>query len=174
MRNFFLIIFGFLTFNGFAQQYLLADENSDKNMIADFIQKSIAEKKLKKNPVIVVNERVLKDDQLDKLNFYKSEILEFSLIAMDNPQMEGIYGKQSLNGVVLIETKPFQERAAKTISDSKVLYLLNDKPITQAELEKINPDKIKSVDVIKNEKEILKYTSEKVDGVVIIKMKKSK
>lgn len=45
MRNLFLIIFGFLTFNGFAQQYLLADENSDKNMIANFIEKSIAEKK---------------------------------------------------------------------------------------------------------------------------------
>ncbi|AFU69939.1 hypothetical protein P700755_003295 [Psychroflexus torquis ATCC 700755] len=99
MRNLFLIIFGFLTFNGFTQDYLLADENSDKNMIADFIEKSITEKKLKKNPVIVINERVLKDDQLDKLNFYKSDIIEFSIIAMDNPQMEGIYGKQSLNGL---------------------------------------------------------------------------
>jgi hypothetical protein len=44
MRNLFLIILGFLTFSGFSQQYLLADENSDKNMLAEFIQKSIAEK----------------------------------------------------------------------------------------------------------------------------------
>ena len=173
MRNLFLIVFGFLTFNGFAQEYLLADENSDANMLAEFIKKSIAEKKLKENPVIVVNERVLKETELNKLNFYKSEIVGISIMAMDNAQMVDFYGKQSLNGVILIETKPFQERAAKTISDSKVLYLLNDKPITQAELEKINPDKIKSVDVIKNKKEILKYTSEKIDGVVIIKMKKS-
>ena len=110
MRKLLLIIFGFLTFNGFSQDYLLADENSDKTMIADFIEKSIAEKKLKKNPVIVVNERVLKDNELDKLNFYKSDILEFSLMEMDNPQMVDIYGKQSLNGVLLIETKPNTKR----------------------------------------------------------------
>ena len=173
MKNLFLIIFGLLTFSGFSQDYLLADENSDKTMIADFIEKSIAEKKLKKNPVIVVNERVLKDNELDKLNFYKSDILEFSLVAMDNPQMVDIYGEQSLNGVLLIETKPFQEKAAKSISDSKVLFLLNDKPITQAELEKINPETIESVDVIKDKKEIAKYTTDEYDGVIIIKLKKT-
>jgi len=173
MKNLFLIIFGLLTFSGFSQDYLLADENSDKTMIADFIEKSIAEKKLKKNPIIVVNERVLKENELDKLNFYKSDILEFSLVAMDNPQMVDIYGEQSLNGVLLIETKPFQERAVKSISDSKVLFLLNDKPITQAELEKINPDTIESVEVIKDKKEIAKYTTDEYDGIVIIKLKKT-
>ncbi|WNH13037.1 hypothetical protein [Thalassobellus suaedae] len=173
MKNLFLIIFGLLTFSGFSQDYLLADENSDKTMIADFIEKSIAEKKLKKNPVIVVNERVLKDDELDKLNFYKSDILEFSLVAMDNTQMVEIYGEQSLNGVLLIETKPFQEKAAKSISDSKVLFLINDKQITQAELKKINPDTIESLNVIKDKKEIAKYTTDEYDGVVIIKLKKT-
>ncbi|WP_035899312.1 hypothetical protein [Leeuwenhoekiella sp. MAR_2009_132] len=173
MKNLFLIIIGLLTFSGFSQDYLLADENSDKTMIADFIEKSIAEKKLKKNPVIVVNERVLKDNELDKLNFYKSDILEFSLVAMDNTQMVDIYGEQSLNGVLLIETKPFQEKAAKSISDSKVLFLINDKQITQAELEKINPDTIESLDVIKDKKEIAKYTTDEYDGVVIIKLKKT-
>ena len=173
MKNLFLIIFGLLTFSGFSQDYLLADENSDKTMIADFIKKSIAEKKLKKNPVIVVNERVLKDNELDKLNFYKSDILELSLIAMGDPKMVDFYGKQSLNGVLLIETKPFQEKAVKSISDSKVLYLLNEKPITQTELEKIDPDTIESVEVIKNEKEIAKYTTDKYDGVVIMKLKKA-
>lgn len=173
MKNIFLILFGFLTFNGFSQEYLLADDNSDKTMLADFIEKSIAEKKLKKNPVIVVNERVFKDNELDAFNFYKSDIIEFSLIEMDNPQMIEIYGKQSLNGVLLIETKPFQESAIKSISDSKVLFILNEKPIAQSELEKINPDNIESVTVIKDQKEMVKYTSDKYDGVVIIKMKKT-
>jgi hypothetical protein len=171
MRNLFLIIFGLLTFSGFSQDYLLADENSDKTMIADFIEKSIAEKKLKKNPVIVVNERVLKDNELDKLNFYKSDILEFSLVAMDNSQMVDIYGEQSLNGVLLIETKPFQEKSAKSISDSKVLFLLNGKQINQEDLEKINPDKIESVEVIKDKEEIAKYTTDNYDGVVKINLK---
>jgi hypothetical protein len=173
MRNLFLIILGLLNFNGFAQDYLLADENSNKNMIANFIEKSIAEKKLKKNPVIVVNERVLKNDQLDRFNFYKSDILEFRLIAMDNTEMKEIYGEQSLNGVILIETKPFQERDVKSISDSKILYLLNGKTITHDELIKINPDKIESVEVIKDKKEIAKYTTEEYEGVLVIKLKKT-
>lgn len=173
MRNLLLIIFGFLTFNGFSQDYLLSDENSDKSMIADFIKKSIADKKIKENPVIVVNERVLKDNELDNLNFYKSDILEFNVIEMDNPQMTDIYGDHGLNGVLLIETKPLPERAVNSISESKVLFLLNEKPITQAELEKINPDKIESVKVIKNKKEIAEYTSDEYDGVIIIEMKKT-
>jgi len=37
MKNLFLIIFGLLTLSGFSQVYLLADENSDKTMVADFI-----------------------------------------------------------------------------------------------------------------------------------------
>jgi len=173
MKNLFLIIFGLLTFSGFSQDYFLADENSNKTMIADFIEKSIVEKKMRKNPVIVVNERVLNENELDKLNFYKSDILEFNLIAMNNPQMVDIYGEQSLNGVLLIETKPFQERASRSISESKVLILLDDKQITQAELEKINPDTIESVDVIKDKKEIAKYATDKYDGIVIIKLKKT-
>ncbi len=113
MRNLLLIIFGFLTFNGFSQDYLLSDENSDKSMIADFIKKSIADKKIKENPVIVVNERVLKDNELDNLNFYKSDILEFNVIEMDSPEMRDIYGDQGLNGVLLIETKTTSRKSRK-------------------------------------------------------------
>ena len=92
---------------------------------------------------------------------------------MDNPQMVDIYGKQSLNGVLLIETKPFEEKAVKTISESKVLILLNGKKITETELEKINPDEVESVNVIKDKEEIAKYTSDQYDGILIIKLKRT-
>ncbi len=72
-----------------------------------------------------------------------------------------------------MKQKPLPERAVNSISESKVLFLLNEKPITQAELEKINPDKIESVKVIKNKKEIAEYTSDEYDGVIIIEMKKT-
>lgn len=173
MNNLFLIVFGFLTFSGFSQDYLLANENLDKTMIADFSQKSIAEKKLKKNPVVVINERILKKEELDKFNFYKSDIIELSLMPMDNPQMVDIYGKQSLNGVLLIETKPFEEKAVKSISYSKVLFFLDEKQITEEDLKSIDPDDIESVDVIKSKEEIAKYTSDNYDGVVIIRQKKT-
>lgn len=174
MKKIILIALGFLAYNGFSQEYLLADENSDKTMIADFITKSIAENKLKKNPVIVLNDRVLEDDELDQFKFYKSDIIEFSLIEKDNHQMIDIYGEKSLNGVLLIETKPFQEKSTKSISENKVLFLLEGKPINENELKKLNPDKIESIEVIKNKEEIVKYTSENYDGVVKINLKKTK
>lgn len=174
MKKIILIAFGFLAYNGFSQDYLLADENSDKTMIADFITKTIDEKKFKKNPVIVVNERVLEDDELDQFKFYKSDIIEFSVIEKDNHQMVDIYGEKSLNGVLLIETKPFQEKAVKSISESKVLFLLERKPINENELKKLNPDKIESIEVIKNKEEIAKYTPENYDGVIKINLKKTK
>lgn len=174
MKKIILIALGFLAYNGFSQEYLLADENSDKTMIADFITKSIAENKLKKNPVIVLNDRVLEDDELDQFKFYKSDIIEFSVIEKDNHQMIDIYGEKSLNGVLLIETKPLQEKSTKSISESKVLFLLEGKPINENELKKLNPDKIESIEVIKNKEEIVKYTSENYDGVVKINLKKTK
>ena len=39
-------------------------------------------------------------------------------------------------------------------------------------MEKIDPNDIKTVTIIKGKKEIIKYTTEKYDGVVIIEMKK--
>jgi hypothetical protein len=173
MKHLLVIIFGFLTCNGFSQEYLLSDENSDKTMIADFIEKSILEGKIKKNPVIVVNESVLNNEELNKLNFYKSDILELNLIEMDNSKMVDIYGNQSLNGILLIETKPAKEKPVKSLSNSKVLYLLNETQITEAELKKIDPNNIETIDVIKDKKEITKYTSETYDGVIIINLKKS-
>lgn len=173
MKYLFLVIFGFLSFSGFSQNYFLADENSDKTALAEFIHQSITDKKLSRDPVLVVNERVLKKDELDNLNFYKSDILHISVIAKDNPQMTEIYGQQSLNGVVLIETKPFQERAAKSTSNNKVLYLLDNEPITQEELEKLHPEKIESVTVIKDKKEMARYTADQYDGIILIQMKKS-
>jgi hypothetical protein len=171
MKYFTLVLFTLISLSSFSQNYLLADLNDDKTMLANFIKQSIAAKKLKENPVIVVNEKVLKDDELDTLNFYKSDILDMSLITKNMPAMTEIYGEQALNGVVLIEVKPLESCATKTISDSKVLFLLNDKPITEEAVKRIDPNSIESVTVIKNKEAIAKYTTEQFDGVVIIELK---
>ena len=61
----------------------------------------------------------------------------------------------------------------KTLSKRKVLFLLEGKEITQAELKEKSPDKIKSIKVIRNKEEIAKYTPEDYVGVVIVKLKKT-
>lgn len=86
--------------------------------------------------------------------------------------MTQVYGEQSLNGLILIKTKSFKEKAKKSYSDSKILFLVDGQVISQEEIEKIDPKDIETVTVIKNEEDILKYTTEHYDGVILIEMKK--
>ena len=174
MKYFYLLLIGFLSFNGFSQAHILAEEDSDKKSLADFIHTAIEGNILNQNPVVIVNERVLEKEEWADLSFYKPDILDMSFMVKDNPEMVEIYGNQGINGVLLIETKPVQERAARTVSQSKVLFLLDNKPIEQDDLEKINPDDVQTITVIKNESEIAKYTSDEYDGVIIIEMKEKK
>lgn len=58
-------------------------------------------------------------------------------------------------------------------SNSKVLYIVNGKKISNKSLKKINPKNIESLQVIKNKKELLKYTKKEFDGAIIITLKKN-
>lgn len=79
---------------------------------------------------------------------------------------------------IVIRTKAFARKnapAAKvqvgTGSDN-VLYILDDRPISKDEMNKIEPTQIQSVNVIKGKDQIKKYTQGDYDGVVIITSKK--
>lgn len=172
MKYLVIILIGLTILSCSSKKYVLADQSSDNQKLVGLIDKLKKEKKIKKNPVIVINEKVIENTELKNLKIYNSDIIGISVINKDNSEMTKIYGEKSINGVILIETKPFQEKATRTISESKVLFLINGKEITQEEMEKIDPNDIKTVTVIKDKKEIIKYTTEKYDGVVIIEMKK--
>ena len=58
------------------------------------------------------------------------------------------------------------------VQKQNILCILDGKEILQENLRKINPDNIKSIDVIKNAEGIKKYTQKKYDGVVVIYLKK--
>ncbi len=155
-----------------SKKYLLADQNSGNKRLIEFINQMKKNNKINSNPVILVNEQVVENDELKNLKIFSSDILNLAVVEKGNLEMNQIYGKRSLNGVVLIETKPFQEKSTKSISESKVLFLVDGKIRTSEEIEKINPNDIETITVIKDKKEILKYTTENYDGVVIIEMKK--
>jgi hypothetical protein len=77
------------------------------------------------------------------------------------------------------QTKITQETKNKIVfnnkhhSNSKVLYILDGKKISDKSLKKINSKRIKSVSIIKSKKEVAKYTKKKIDGVIIITTKKN-
>ena len=98
-----------LSTNLFSQKYLLKDQGEKRLVLTKMIDLNIKEDKLDKNPVIVINERVIPKEKQSLFSFKASDILEVSIIAKGNEQMVIIYGEQSINGVVLIETKPLEE-----------------------------------------------------------------
>jgi hypothetical protein len=62
--------------------------------------------------------------------------------------------------------------ATKALEDSKVLYIVDGKTVSKDEVDKLDPNGIVSIDVIKNKEEVKKYATENYDGVVVIHMKK--
>ena len=55
---------------------------------------------------------------------------------------------------------------------SKKLFILGEKEIEKSDLQKIHPDKVEKVEVIKNRDRIAKITDKECDGMVIIHLKK--
>lgn len=67
-----------------------------------------------------------------------------------------------------------REKEKFTIGDnaSRILIVLDDKIISQAEMQALKSEEIESFKVHKDKEEIAKYSSENYDGVIVIKLKK--
>ena len=82
---------------------------------------------------------------------------------------------------VIVRTKRF---AAKTKTEAgnfnirsnnqneKIIYILDDRKISQEEMKNISPSSIESLSVYKHDAMIKKYTDEDVDGVIVVKTRK--
>lgn len=89
-----------------------------------------------------------------------------------------VYGTEAKDGVVIITTKN-NEHSSSTerrmgVSDGNPLILMNGVAITKEEMDKINPDDIESVNVLKGEQATRLYGEKGKNGVVIITPKGEK
>ena len=57
-------------------------------------------------------------------------------------------------------------------SDAEILYFIDKKEVSKDLLDSIKPTNIQSVNVVKKEEEIARYTNKKVAGIISIKLKK--
>ena len=64
------------------------------------------------------------------------------------------------------------EKFAVGSNSNKILYVVGKKIISPAAFGTINPGDIESIEVIKNEQDLRKYTAEKYDGGIVITLKK--
>ena len=71
--------------------------------------------------------------------------------------------------------KEFVLEANKIVHEeqkSNILYIMDGKEINQAYMKTLNPNNIKSIDVIKGKENMKKYTLKTYDGIIIIHLKK--
>jgi TonB-dependent SusC/RagA subfamily outer membrane receptor len=89
-----------------------------------------------------------------------------------------VYGAEAKDGVVIITTRKGGNTSLTDhqtgILDGKPLILMNGVAITKEEMDKINPDDIESVNVLKGEQATRLYGEKGKNGAVIIKPKGEK
>lgn len=171
IKHYLVIILGLSLIGCSSKKYVLADLNADNQRLVELLTKLKKEQTIKNNPVVVINEKVVGKDELKRLKIFNSEIVEIAVIEKNKADMKKIYGDQSKNGIILITTKPIHDIISKNTTKSTILFILDGKPISKEQMEKISTNNIKTVTVIKDKKKILKYSKESYDGVVIIEMK---
>jgi len=156
------------------KKYFLQDQGSDKKYLVEYIKTNQASGELSKKPLIVIDGipyRYDKELKEGNLPLTRDNIGDIFIVSTEaGTQIYGDYGK---GGVILITTNKHLQKD-KSIGESKVLILLGNKEISRNDLEKLDPNDIEKIKVIKKKEEIKKYTSELYDGVVIIYLKDKK
>jgi serpin B len=67
-----------------------------------------------------------------------------------------------------------QENFSTGSDNQKILYVIDNKIISEDEIHKISPDNIESLKVIKDKEEIRYYSPENYNGAIVITLKKKK
>lgn len=102
--------------------------------------------------------------------------LTISVYAQDNEVQEkgsnAFKTSKAAQGNKLIKIKPKSYTGEeRTNAYNDILFFIGDKQVAEEEIKKIHPDDIAAIQVVKNKEEMIKYTREERDGVIIITLK---
>ncbi len=124
-----------------------------------------------KEPLIVLDGNIISKTELDR--FYPQNIANISVLKGEAAVI--MYGTKAKDGVIQITSKPQNGVAGIQVKgsiDGEIpLYILDGKEITKRQMEELDQDTIKSVNVWKGEKAIQKYGEKGKQGVVEITTK---
>lgn len=168
-----LLILAFLINSCSSNRYLLTDKGNEKNYLSKTIKEKSKSGEISTKPLIVVDGVPYRHNmelKNKKLDLSKDEISTINVLKHDAGI--AIYGHYADGGVLIITTKSYAAAHSESIDKKNILFLLGDKSISNSEVEKISPDDIESIDVIKDKEKIKKFTQENYDGVIIIHLKK--
>jgi ribosome biogenesis protein Nip4 len=82
----------------------------------------------------------------------------------------GLQSCASKKSSILVNKKVITKTYLSNLSNRNILYLIDGKEVSYDIVAKIKPNNIASINVIKSNEEVAKYTDKKYDRVLIIKM----
>ena len=135
-------------------------------------------------PIYVVDGKVT-DAQLNNLN--PDQIA--SITVLKDASAVNLYGPEARNGVIIVATKKSAAAVASEIigdggNGTKVIlrgtnvpgknpvYVVNGEIVTESDLLLIEPNKIQTVEILKNASAVALYGPEATNGVIIVTTKK--
>lgn len=79
-----------------------------------------------------------------------------------------LYGYKGNNGVIVVNLKKGSERFVP----KKIIYIVEGKKMSEDMVLAMEPNKIESINILKNEEAVKQYGEEAREGAIIIKLKK--
>lgn len=126
-----------------------------------------------KNPLIIVDGQEITKNELDTISPKNIE----SISVLKDDSATRLYGDKGKDGVIIVERKK-QKRSGIVINDTGIkdgkspLIIVDGEDAGNSALKEIDPNTIKSVNVIKDESAISKYGEKAKNGVIEITLKK--
>ncbi len=145
---------------------MYAGSTADKSKVyqseTDTVPVEIVNVPADKQPLYIVDGKPFSESDVKQI---ASENIESINVLKDSVSL-AIYGYKAKNGVVLIALEPSKP-------ENKSLYVLDEKIVSKEEVDKIDPNTIESVNVLKDKPATDKYGDKGKNGVVEISLKKS-
>lgn len=128
---------------------------------------------LASNPLFILDGKEITKEQLEKA-IAPEDIDNISVLK--NESATAIHGEKGKNGVVYITSKKAaaaKKEAGQKSTAADALWLLDGKEMDKEQIQKLSPDKIQSMNVLKGEEATKKYGDKGKNGVIEITMKKN-
>lgn len=172
MKNhIYILVCIFLLSSCTSNRYLLTDKGQDGNFLIQRIKVLAKEGQISKTPILVIDgypHRYEVELKKEKLNISKNDIKSIEILK--SKTATNIYGESGKKGVMIITTTNENKMTDLMKPEENVLVLLEGNKISIEDMKKIDPKDIKSIEIIKSKNEIIKYTADDYQGVILIKL----
>ncbi len=153
--------------------YLLSDKGSEKTYLSNYISQLQKDRKVFKHPLVIVDGKPYRYDvelRNKKLPITSADIKTIRVV--DWSKAKKVYGDAATDGAVVISTQISPDLLKDTFEpDASILILVDGKESSIEEMNLLNPQKIKEVEIIKDKETLKKYTLKNYEGVILIHLK---